>query len=118
MVQSSTTDIQESTIMQLCVNLVVLSGVSLDIFSDSNMQNIVSLACKGANENLTITEAKVQEVIKINAAALREQLKVFLKNRFLSFSIDMATCRGREFIRECSIINKVLSNLKDPLFQE
>lgn len=89
-----------SEVMEACVKLVVEDGVPFKLFRSQNMKKLLSLACNATRDATVITEKKVRDRTKQNADALRLNIRKFLRNRLVSLKVDMATCRGREFIGE------------------
>lgn len=109
LIQRKITDFKTSSeVSQLCTNLVVEDGIPLHLFRSRNMNRLTDLACIATKDEAKITDEKIRDKIIQNAEDLRGEIQNLVKKRLISFKVDMASCRGREFIG--MIVNNTFSN--------
>lgn len=90
-----------SSIMKLCVGLVVNRGRPFKLFDDLEMKTLLAKA--QMNEKIEIYPEKVKDAVKAAAEKKRAEVRKLLVGNVLSFSLDMATCRHRSFIGKIKI---------------
>lgn len=87
-----------STVMKLCVDLVVDNGRPFTIFKDKAMKSLIDLARLQASETIQIYPESVKNSVQLAAGKKRQEICELLSKKVLSFSLDMVTCRHRSFI--------------------
>lgn len=87
-----------STVMKLCVDLVVNCGRPFSIFKDEAMKSLIDLAKLQTSETIQIHPESVKRAVQHAAGRKRSEIGELLSKKVLSFSLDMVTCRQRTFI--------------------
>lgn len=100
-----------STVMNLCVDLVVDSGRPFTIFKDKAMKSIINLARLQASENIEINSERVKNAVHAAAEKKRNEIGELLSKRVLSFSLNMAACRHRSFIGKTRFIERNVTDV-------
>lgn len=94
--------ITEKPILSLCSKLSVHAGIPFNAYSNPHFKKLISFAKKGANDvsGIEINVGNIKKYTLEEGELHQKTLKQRIKNKFVSLSVDLATCQTRSFLGE------------------